>query len=178
MPGNAATAKRGEKRKRSSAPDLIQPPSTDENEEPDGAQDGEDPEQPLGAAKRARVVGPGDGDAEGAGSGAGAVDVVASKRVTLADMEDAVAQGLSCSICTLILCECVSIWPCLHSFCGGCLSQWCFDGEKTVSESISILINLTSANETAGSFSFLIQTWTFSLKLPAIFVVKGPADSI
>ena len=56
-----------------------------------------------------------------------------TRKVVLSDMEDAIADGLTCSICTAILCECVSIWPCLHSFCGGCLTQWAHDGRKDVS---------------------------------------------
>jgi hypothetical protein len=35
-----------------------------------------------------------------------------------------VLDNLNCSVCATIFLDCVSIWPCLHSFCGSCLSQW------------------------------------------------------
>jgi hypothetical protein len=37
---------------------------------------------------------------------------------------DSVTGHLQCAICTDLLHEPVSIWPCLHPFCGGCLSKW------------------------------------------------------
>jgi len=34
-------------------------------------------------------------------------------------------QGLDCAICKCICYQPVTIAPCFHSFCGGCLSKWC-----------------------------------------------------
>ncbi|KAL7669758.1 hypothetical protein ACOME3_004705 [Neoechinorhynchus agilis] len=36
----------------------------------------------------------------------------------------ALEQSLICAICFEIINKCVTIQPCLHSFCAGCLSQW------------------------------------------------------
>lgn len=40
-----------------------------------------------------------------------------------AEVED-IRESLTCGICSDILHDCVSIQPCLHSFCGGCASEW------------------------------------------------------
>jgi hypothetical protein len=34
------------------------------------------------------------------------------------------AEGLVCTICASVLFQSVSVWPCLHTFCGSCLSRW------------------------------------------------------
>ncbi|VDN54967.1 unnamed protein product [Dracunculus medinensis] len=35
-----------------------------------------------------------------------------------------ICDNLTCSICLEIIHKCVSIFPCLHKFCAGCLSDW------------------------------------------------------
>ncbi|XP_064612739.1 E3 ubiquitin-protein ligase CHFR-like [Liolophura sinensis] len=37
---------------------------------------------------------------------------------------DAIAESLVCIICQEILHNCISLQPCLHSFCAGCYSDW------------------------------------------------------
>lgn len=37
---------------------------------------------------------------------------------------DGLLETLMCVICQEILYDCVSVQPCLHSFCGGCFSDW------------------------------------------------------
>jgi len=37
---------------------------------------------------------------------------------------DDMEENMGCGICHEILHDCVSVWPCLHSFCGGCYSEW------------------------------------------------------
>lgn len=46
---------------------------------------------------------------------------------------DSVTGHLQCAICTDLLHEPVSIWPCLHPFCGGCLSKWALVHHRKVS---------------------------------------------
>ncbi|CAL1535415.1 unnamed protein product [Lymnaea stagnalis] len=38
--------------------------------------------------------------------------------------EDAIAESLMCIICQELLHDCISLQPCMHSFCGGCYSEW------------------------------------------------------
>ncbi|GFR59170.1 E3 ubiquitin-protein ligase CHFR [Elysia marginata] len=38
--------------------------------------------------------------------------------------EDAIAETLMCIICQDILHDCISLQPCMHSFCSGCYSEW------------------------------------------------------
>ncbi|RUS79152.1 hypothetical protein EGW08_013099 [Elysia chlorotica] len=38
--------------------------------------------------------------------------------------EDAMAETLVCIICQEILHDCISLQPCMHSFCSGCYSEW------------------------------------------------------
>lgn len=38
--------------------------------------------------------------------------------------EDAMAETLICTICQDILHDCISLQPCMHSFCSGCYSEW------------------------------------------------------
>lgn len=37
---------------------------------------------------------------------------------------DSLADNLTCIICQSVFHDCVSVQPCLHSFCAGCLSEW------------------------------------------------------
>lgn len=37
---------------------------------------------------------------------------------------DEMAETLVCSICTEILHDCISLQPCMHSYCSGCYSEW------------------------------------------------------
>ncbi|KAH9503915.1 hypothetical protein Btru_064136 [Bulinus truncatus] len=38
--------------------------------------------------------------------------------------EDTIAETLVCSICQELLHDCISLQPCMHSFCAGCYSDW------------------------------------------------------
>ncbi|XP_059176210.1 E3 ubiquitin-protein ligase CHFR-like isoform X2 [Physella acuta] len=38
--------------------------------------------------------------------------------------EDAIAETLLCIICQGLLHDCISLQPCMHSFCSGCYSEW------------------------------------------------------
>jgi len=38
--------------------------------------------------------------------------------------KDLAFTSSKCNICLCLMHEAVTIWPCLHSFCGGCLSRW------------------------------------------------------
>ncbi|CAG5123368.1 unnamed protein product, partial [Candidula unifasciata] len=38
--------------------------------------------------------------------------------------EDAIAETLVCTICQELLHDCISLQPCMHSFCAGCYSEW------------------------------------------------------
>ncbi|KAK6968516.1 E3 ubiquitin-protein ligase CHFR [Biomphalaria glabrata] len=38
--------------------------------------------------------------------------------------EDAFSETLVCSICQELLHDCISLQPCMHSFCSGCYSEW------------------------------------------------------
>jgi hypothetical protein len=48
-------------------------------------------------------------------------------------MDPAMVESLTCSICTQIFHQCVAVWPCMHGFCGSCLSEWVFKFGKEVS---------------------------------------------
>ena len=37
---------------------------------------------------------------------------------------DKIGEEMHCCICLEIIYECVTGLDCLHSFCGGCLSEW------------------------------------------------------
>jgi E3 ubiquitin-protein ligase CHFR len=37
---------------------------------------------------------------------------------------DKMIDSLNCSICSEIMHECISLQPCLHSYCSGCYSEW------------------------------------------------------
>ena len=41
-----------------------------------------------------------------------------------ASADDALGSAMQCGICMEILYKCVSVAPCMHSFCGACLSDW------------------------------------------------------
>ncbi|KAK7495546.1 hypothetical protein BaRGS_00013244 [Batillaria attramentaria] len=38
--------------------------------------------------------------------------------------DDAFAETLTCIICQELLHDCISLQPCMHSFCAGCYSEW------------------------------------------------------
>ncbi|XP_050409381.1 E3 ubiquitin-protein ligase CHFR isoform X1 [Patella vulgata] len=40
------------------------------------------------------------------------------------EKDDALAESLLCIICQEILHDCISLQPCMHSFCAGCYSDW------------------------------------------------------
>ncbi|XP_046574119.1 E3 ubiquitin-protein ligase CHFR-like [Haliotis rubra] len=40
------------------------------------------------------------------------------------DEADAMAETLMCIICQELLHDCISLQPCMHSFCSGCYSEW------------------------------------------------------
>lgn len=40
------------------------------------------------------------------------------------DMSDKIADSIKCQICMEIIYQPVSLYPCLHNFCGGCFSDW------------------------------------------------------
>ncbi|KAK7102542.1 E3 ubiquitin-protein ligase CHFR-like [Littorina saxatilis] len=40
------------------------------------------------------------------------------------EAEDAIAETLTCIICQELLHDCISLQPCMHSFCAGCYSDW------------------------------------------------------
>ena len=40
------------------------------------------------------------------------------------DMDEKFADTIKCQICMEIIFQPVSLYPCLHNFCGGCFSDW------------------------------------------------------
>ncbi|XP_074641181.1 E3 ubiquitin-protein ligase CHFR-like isoform X2 [Tubulanus polymorphus] len=42
----------------------------------------------------------------------------------MAEDDDDMLQSLTCIICQEILYDCISLQPCMHSFCSGCYSDW------------------------------------------------------
>lgn len=37
---------------------------------------------------------------------------------------DTMAEQFDCGICYMIMHQAVTLMPCLHTYCGGCLSDW------------------------------------------------------
>lgn len=78
-----------------------------------------------------------------AGTGGG------KKPLRLEDLAPSIADILSCSICTCMLHEPVSILGCMHSFCGGCLSKWIIElGNQVCCPTIRQLKSRSTAMET------------------------------
>lgn len=46
------------------------------------------------------------------------------KRVKVDETAEKLAENLNCGVCLEIMYRPISIWPCLHNFCGGCYSEW------------------------------------------------------
>ena len=42
----------------------------------------------------------------------------------ISDLDDKMGDTLKCQICMEIMFQPVSLYPCLHNFCGGCFSDW------------------------------------------------------
>ena len=51
-------------------------------------------------------------------------EVVVEKKPNRREENDEIESTLLCSICNEIMHDCISLQPCLHSYCSGCYSEW------------------------------------------------------
>ncbi|KAK3800307.1 hypothetical protein RRG08_020284 [Elysia crispata] len=56
--------------------------------------------------------------------GSSGIELVHGKEMAKEPEEDALAETLICIICQELLHDCISLQPCMHSFCSGCYSEW------------------------------------------------------
>ncbi|PVD24163.1 hypothetical protein C0Q70_14633 [Pomacea canaliculata] len=52
------------------------------------------------------------------------VPSISAKTPQNVEEEDSFASTLTCIICQELLHDCISLQPCMHSFCAGCYSEW------------------------------------------------------
>lgn len=62
--------------------------------------------------------------ADGSGPGAGGNVSVVSRPQAEAQKTDKMEESLTCIICQDLLYDCVSLQPCMHTFCAACYSGW------------------------------------------------------
>ncbi|XP_076469271.1 E3 ubiquitin-protein ligase CHFR-like [Babylonia areolata] len=89
------------------ATELTKAEGKQAQKEGGGKEEGREEEEARTATKS--TLGGGEGGGEGKGE---------------KQDDDAFAETLTCIICQELLYDCVSLQPCMHSFCAGCYSEW------------------------------------------------------
>ena len=64
------------------------------------------------------------GEEKGEGATPAASSTSTAAADAVADKNDDMEENLLCSICRDVLHDAASALPCLHTFCGGCCSEW------------------------------------------------------